>query len=95
MERTLLISALVIALAGCGGATSTPSEPIPTRSAVALATRAEDVTPDPTASDAPSFTGSDFRLPAFRRHTQRPISRRRCPRASPGVCSRLSHTVAR
>jgi hypothetical protein len=65
MERALIISTLVIALAGCGEATITPSEPTPTASAVDVATPAQTATPDPTAAAAPSVTESNLPAACF------------------------------
>ena len=55
MERRLIISALVIALAGCSAAAITPSGATPTTSAVAVATAAQTPTPEPTPEPSASL----------------------------------------
>lgn len=55
MKHTLIISALVIALAGCSAAAMTPSEATPTTSALAMATAAQTLTPEPTPTPSASL----------------------------------------
>lgn len=54
MERSLLIVALAIALAGCNSAATTPSETTPMASAVAMPTAVQTPTPEPTPTPSPS-----------------------------------------